>query len=140
MIKVPRDIAKYLVRDEIVEKEFILTGQKAYASSSRLFIKRGSTIRDISYPHISSIEYKSGSQWLVVLIGVLAGAIGYFLQQGSTLGWALIFAGAILVVGGFFWKSQEVKLGVVGLSDPQKLSGKKDELDSLFRYVRERRV
>jgi hypothetical protein len=140
MIDIPKDIEKYLVKDEIVEKKFRLKGQTAYASTGRLFIKRGSTVRDVSYPHISSIEFKSRPQWLIILLGVLAGIVGYFLQQDNLLGWALIFAGVILIIGGIFWKSQQVELSVVGISEPFKLSGHRDTLDSLFRLVRERRV
>ena len=140
MIDIPKDIEKYLVRDEIIEKRFKLRGQTAYASTNRLFIKKGSTVRDISYAHISSIEFNSRPQWLVILVGILAGVVGYFLQQDSTLGWALVFAGVVLVIAGFILKSQRVKLSVVGLSEGWTLSGDRDTLDSLFRLVRERRV
>ena len=140
MIDVPKDIEKYLVRDEIIEKRFKLKGQTAYASTNRLFIKKGSTVRDISYAHISSIEFKSRPQWLAILVGILTGIVGYFLQHDNTLGWALIFAGVVLIVGGFIWKSQQVELTVVGMADPWLLPGQRDTLDSLFRFVRERRV
>jgi len=140
MIDIPKDIEKYLVRDEVVEQKFRLKGQTAYASTHRLFIKKGGTVRDISYTHISSIEFKSRPQWLLILIGILSGVTGYFLQQNNTLGWALIFAGIILIIGGFLWKSQQVELSVVGMTEPWKLSGQRDTLDSLFRLVRERRV
>jgi hypothetical protein len=140
MIDIPKDIEKYLTRDEVIEKKFLLDGQAAYASSKRLFFKKGSTVRDISYTHISSIEFKSNPRWLVILIGILAGIVGYFLQQNTTLGWALIFAGIVLVIGGFFWKKQYVELCVVGMSEPWKFSGQRVTLDSLFRLVRERRV
>lgn len=140
MIDIPKDIEKYLIKDEIVEKKFRLKGQTAYASTNRLFFKKGGTVRDISYAHISSIEFKSRPQWLIVLVGILAGIVGYFLQQDNSLGWALIFAGVILIIGGFFWKSQQVELSVVGMAEPWKISGQRDTLDSLFRLVRERRV
>lgn len=140
MIDVPKDIEKYLVRDEIIEKRFKLKGQIAYASTNRLFIKKGSTVRDISYAHISSIELKSRLNWIAILVGILAGVVGYFLLQNNTLGWALIFAGVVLVIGGFIWKSQQVALSVVGMSEPWKLSGQRDTLDSIFRLIRERRV
>lgn len=140
MIDIPKDIAKYLVRDEVVEKRFRLKGQTAYASTNRLFFKKGNTVRDISYAHISSIEFKSTPNWIAILIGIVAGAVGYFLLQNNTLGWALIFAGVVLVIAGFIWKLQQVELSVVGMSDIWKLSGQRDTLDSLFRLIRERRV
>ena len=140
MIDIPKDIEKYLVRDEVVEKKFSLRGQTAYASTNRIFFKKGSTVRDISYTHISSIEFKSNPNWLVVFIGILAVIVGYFLQLDNTLGWALIFAGVVLMIGGLVWKSQHVEMNVVGMSEPWKFSGHRDTLDSLFRLVRERRV
>ncbi len=76
----------------------------------------------------------------IVLVGVLAGIVGYFLQQDNTLGWALVFAGVVLIIVGFIWKSQQVELNVVGMSEPWKFTGQRDTLDSLFRLVRERRV
>ena len=140
MIDTPKDIDKYLVKDEVVEKKFRLKGQTAYATTNRIFFKKGSTIRDIGYAHISSIELKSSPQWLAILVGILAGIVGYFLQQDSMLGWALIFAGIVLIIYGFVRKSQKVVLSVVGMSEPWPLEGQRDTLDSLFRLVRERRV
>jgi hypothetical protein len=140
MIKAPKDIEKYLVRDEVIEKAFNLSDQKAYATTNRIFIKKGNIVRDISYTHISSIEFKSNPQWSIVLVGIIIGIVGYFLQQDNALGWALILVGLVLLIGGFFFKSQHVELCVVGLSETCKLSGQRDTLDSLFRLVRERRV
>jgi len=59
MIDIPKEIKKYLVRDEVVEEKVRFKGQTAYASTNALFIKKGSTVRDISYSHISSNELKS---------------------------------------------------------------------------------
>ncbi len=142
MIDVPKEIEKYLVSDEVVEKEFKLDKQwTAYASTRRMFLKRRSTVRDIDYNHISSIQFKPNPNWVVVLAGILSGAVGYFLQQYSALGWALIFAGIVLLIAGaFVWKQQQVKLSVVGLSEEIIFSGHTDTLDSLFRLIRERRV
>jgi len=42
MIDISKDIEKYLVKDKVVEKKFRLKGQTAYASTNRLFIKKGS--------------------------------------------------------------------------------------------------
>ncbi len=142
MIDVPKEIEKYLVRDEFIEKEFKLDKQwTAYASTRRMFLKKGSTVRDIDYNHISSIQFKSNPNWVVVLAGILAGAVGYFLQLNSALGWALVFAGIVLIVGGvFIWKQQQIELSVVGLSQAFQLSGHRDTLDSLFKIIRERRV
>ncbi len=135
MIDIPKDIEKYLVGDETVDNQFGLKDQAVYASTSRLFFKKGNTVRDISYAHISSIGFKSKPNWLFIFTGILAVIVGYFLQQDS-----IIIAGAVLVLGGLIWKSQQVELTVAGMSEPWKLSGQRDTLDSLFRLIRERRV
>lgn len=139
---VPKEIEKYLIRDEVIEKQFKLDNNwNAYASTKRIILKKRSTIRDIDYNHISSIQFTSNPNWALVLAGILSGAVGYYLQQNNTLGWALIFAGIVLLIAGFFfWKQQQVELSVVGLSSAFKLSGHRDTLDSLFKLVRERRT
>ncbi|MFC1990670.1 hypothetical protein ACFLU9_00765 [Chloroflexota bacterium] len=139
---IPKDIEKYLVRDEVIEKEFKLDNQwTAYTSTRRMFLKKGGTVRDIDYNHISSIKFTSNPNWVAVLAGILSGAVGYFLQQNSALGLALIFAGIVLLIAGVFvWKQQQVELSVVGLSPAFKLSGHRDTLSSLFKLIRERRV
>ena len=97
---VPKEIEKYLIRDEAVEKEFKLDKQwTAYASTRRMFLKKRSTVRDVDYNHISSIQFTSNPNWVFVLAGILSAAVGYFLQQHSALGWALIFAGILLIIG-----------------------------------------
>ena len=137
---VPKDIKKFLTNDEIVEQQFELNNGKVYASTKRLFIKTHDFIRDISYTHISSIEYRSKRQWLLILVGILALVVWYFLQRDTTLGYSLLFAGFVLNVVGFLWKKQRVELGVTGLSNPVILLGQKDTLSSLFKLIRERRV
>ncbi|MFC1978126.1 hypothetical protein ACFLWS_07710 [Chloroflexota bacterium] len=140
MIDIPKDIQKYLVSDEVVEREFKLTRKTVYASTNRMFIKKGRNVKDISYAHISSIEYDSKRQLWVSLVGIIVGIAGYFWQQSDALGWALIFAGIALLIIGFIWKSQTVNITVSGVSDPEPLKGSGETLDSLFRLVRERRV
>ena len=46
MIDTPKVIEKYLVRDEIIERQFNLQNRTAYASTRRLFIKKGNTVLD----------------------------------------------------------------------------------------------
>ena len=138
---IPKEIEKYLVRDEVIEKQFKLDNNwSAFASTRRIFLKKRCTIRDIDYNHISSIQFTSNPNWAFILAGILSGAVGYFLQQNNTLGWALIFAGIVLLFVGFFRKKQQVELSIVGLSSEFKFSGHRDTLDSLFRLIRERRA
>ena len=138
MIDLPKDIEKYLVSDEVVEKQFTLKNCTAYASTNRLFFKKGNKIRDIDYNHISSIGYESRPNWLVILVGILAAVVGYFLQHNSTLLYALLIAGVVLFISGFIWKIQKVELTVVGMVRPWRFSGHRDSLDLLFKLVRER--
>ena len=137
---VPKDIEKYLTSGEVIEQQFRLNNGKVYASTKRLFIKNHDFVRDISYPHIASIEYRAARQWLVVLVGILVIVVWYFLQRDTTLGYALLFAGLVLNVAGFLWKKQRVELGVTGLSIPVVLKGQKDTLSSLFKLIREKRI
>jgi len=137
---VPKDIEKFLTNDEIVEQQFKLNDGKVYASTKRLFIKKHDFIRDISYAHISSIEYRANRQWLLILVGILALIVWYFLQRDTTLGYSLLFAGLVLNVAGFLWKKQRVELGVTGLANPVILLGQKDTLSALFKLIRERRI
>ena len=66
MIEILKDIAKYLVRDEIVDKQFDLKDQTMFTSTRRLLIKKSNTVRDISYAHISGMELKSIPSWSVL--------------------------------------------------------------------------
>jgi len=143
---IPRDVEKYLVRDEIIEKEyylrgrFALVGHKVYASNKRLFIKRGNSIRDIDYNHVSSIELKQELNWLLVVLGVGICAIGgLLLWLGLSFWWAPAVLGVPLLILGFT-RTQSIELVVVGFTYPLKLSGHRSQLDSLFRLVREKRV
>jgi hypothetical protein len=143
---IPKEIGKYLVRDEIIEKEFHLrgrfelTGYKVYVSNKRLFIRRGNSIRDIDYNHIASIELKQERSPAVVIVGLVSIAIGAaIVWLEFTFGWAFVAFGTILFVLGLM-RTQYMELGVAGLTYPFKLSGHRSELDSLFRLVREKRI
>lgn len=145
---IPKGIEKYLLRDEIIEKEFRLGGSlgltdyKAYASNKRLFIKHGNTIRDVDYQHISSIELKDERSPAAVIIGLLmvaGGVASVYLWLREWWVVALIILGAMLLAWGLL-KTQSIEMTVVGLALPLKLSGRGSELDSLFKLVREKRI
>jgi hypothetical protein len=60
MIYIPKDVDKYLLRDEIVDKQFDLKDQTMFTSTKRLFIEKGNTVRLLDFPrfdgyHISKI-------------------------------------------------------------------------------------
>ena len=145
---IPKGIEKYLLRDEIIEREFTLrgrfalTGYKAYASNKRLFIKRGSTIRDVDYQHISSIELKQEGDPIAVIMGLVfmaLGGIAVYLDLTHWWVWAVIGLGLILFILGLI-RTQSIAMTVVGLTEPLKLSGHRSQLDSLFKLVREKRI
>ena len=144
---IPKEIEKYLVRDEVIEKEFYLrgrfalTGYKVYASNKRLFIRRGNSIRDIDYGHIASIELRQEHSAEGVIGGLLLVGIGAAITWWLefAFGWALVALGAIVFVLGLVG-AQYMELGVAGLTYPYKLSGHRSELDSLFKLVREKRI
>ena len=164
MIDIPRDIAEYLVGDEVINRQFTLKDRNVFASTSRLFIKKGHTVRDIGYAQISSIESQARRKWLIVIIGILLIAYSYSIQTDlydllvmfprgpeqrlidSGFGWlvAIIWdrggiIGFFFLVFGFFRKTQRIQISVVGISRRQELSGDKDTLDALCRLVDERR-
>ena len=137
---IPKDIEKYLVSDEIVEKRFDLKGCIVCASNKRLFIKKGNLVRDIDYNHISSIEFKTQRSWGPVVGGICLVVLGLISMQWlDSLGWILLVVGVVLVIAGLV-RSEKVELAVVGLTIPLKLLGQRSDLDSLFRLVREKRT
>jgi hypothetical protein len=145
-MEVPKEIEKYLVKDEVVEKEFKLDQNlSAYASSTRILLRKRDILRDIDYQHISSIQFRNRPNWVFVLAGILAGLAGYFVYINQELEWALIFSGPLIfagvilmVVGMFIWKQQHIQLNVAGIPGSIKFSGHRDTLDSLFKLIRER--
>ena len=148
-MNVPKEIEKYILKDEFVEKEFHLKkGYSLYASNRRLFIKKGNMIRDIDYPHISSIELKENRNKLYIILGLLLIALGAFVLWNISnmlsftnqfIGWLLIVEGGLMFAFGLY-KRQNIVLCVVGVAMPIPLEGNRQELDSLFRLVREKRV
>lgn len=155
MIDIPKDIEKYLVRDEVVEKRFTLKEHNVFTSKNRLFIKQGNTVRDISYAHISSIELQVKRNWSIIFIGILLIAYTFYVQQDnppswtfigppgrlmhSEIWWFFIILGVFLITLGFLRKTPSIKLSVAGVSEKQVLSGDKDTIDALFRLINERR-
>ena len=140
MEHIPEDIEKYLVKDEIVEKCFNLSGCNVYASNKRLFIKRGNIVRDIDYGHISSIEFKAQRSWGAVGGGIFSIVLGLILVRWfGGPGYIPVIIGVVLVIAGLV-RGEEIELAVVGLAIPLKLSGQRSALDSLFKLVREKRT
>ena len=154
-MEIPKEIDRYIVKDELLEKQFSLSGifeikgTNVYATNKRLFVKRGNTIRDISYDHISSIMMKETRNWLYILLGyllVLIGVVSLWIHPDIIMNiipeWSmllLLFIGLIIIVIGFVPR-QQIELTVVGMTEPYKLSGKKVNLELLYKYIREKRI
>ena len=146
----PSSITKFLVADEIIERDFRLNGGKSlYASNKRLFIKKGSTVRDIDYKHISSIEIKQERKWILLVLGIILFIFGC-VALGDTsnsiitfiddyIAWILLPVGLILIVAGWL-KKQFVSLTVVGLTEPKKLKSTLSNLEDIFKLIREKRL
>jgi len=145
----PNSIAKYLVADEIIEKDFRLNGGKSlYASNKRLFIKKGNMVRDIDYQHISSIQIIQKRKWIIAVFGIILFIIGCVALADTTdsiipfindyIAWALLPFGLILVVAGWM-KKQFVNLTVVGFTVSEKLESNLSNLEDIFKLIREKR-
>ncbi len=141
MEHIPKDIEKYLVKDEIVEKRFNLKeGCAVFATNKRLFIKKGNLVRDIDYSHISSIEFKAQRSWVALVAGILLVVLSFISEQWvGDFRWILLIVGIALFIVGFR-RNEKIALAVVGLAEERKLSGKSSELDALFKLIREKRV
>ncbi|MFC2021660.1 hypothetical protein ACFLTR_00370 [Chloroflexota bacterium] len=154
MIDIPKELEKYLLRDETVDNQFGLKDQTVYASKNRLFLAKGNKVRDISYIHISSIELETKPTWSRVIWGIILVGMTFipwgestplgrlFMSYGTfstvfTLG--IILLGIFLFVAGFLWKNHYIELNVAGMSKTVVLRGDKDNTNDLFRLVNERR-
>ena len=163
----PEVIKKYLVRDEIVEELYELNKLNVFTTNVRVLIQKGRDIKDISYAYISSIERKAESKRLMVIIGILLIAFNFLwaapyltesfiefsvmyplgphkrmIDRGQA--WTVIhfwgIIGSVLLITGFFWKNQCIRLSVSGMSRGLTLFGRKKTLDALFHSISNRRI
>ena len=163
MINIPADVEKYLVKDEIVDKEFDFKDRNVFATANRLIIKHGNTVKDISFAHISSMESRVKRNWLIIIIGIVIILGAFYLRQldppswasaypWSRLlygaygddsdwgGWVYYISGVIAIIVGSRLKIRSVKLSVAGLSEAQVFVGGEYTVDAFFRLVNERRL
>jgi len=134
------EVEKYLTSGEVIERAFNLN-HKVYATPKRIFVKKGRRIEDYSYSHISSIGYEYEHYYRYTAYGIALLFLGWLFGNLSVAIATLIYiTGIITIVIAILAKSERVEIRVVGLSEPIIFRGSRDELDSLFRIVRERRV
>ena len=154
MINIPKAVEKYLLEDEIVDKQFWLTDQIVYTSKNRLFITDGNKARDINYIHVSSIELETKPSWLGVILGIIVVSMTFMPWSESTPPGRLLMSygtfsslftvgtilfGIFLIVISFKRKNHYIKLNVAGMSEKLVLKGDKGIISDLFRLVNERR-
>lgn len=140
-MKVPSKMRKILAEGETIEATFELKNCRLYATDRRLIEVKGETIRDFDYAHVSSVGYSSKRyRWLIV-VGILI-IIGGIVATNLASGVGGITAGAvvgiILIILGVVLKSERFEVTVVGLSQPLRYKGSKQNLDSLLRVIRQK--
>jgi hypothetical protein len=161
MNNIPKDVEKYLVKDEIVDKQFYLNNCSIFTSKNRMYIKKGNTVKDISYAHISSVESQLQRKWSIITIGILLIVVTFLLRQVGSPDWVRfgplgrlmygeggvwfyysigVFFGVFSIVVGYIWKTMSIKLSVSGVSEEQVIRAEKQTLDILLRLVNERRL
>jgi hypothetical protein len=134
---IPKKIRSFLTQDEVIEASFHLTGCQLYATDQRLVMTSGRTTRDFDYKHISSIAYETKRYRYLIVIGAVFIIVG--LGAGDTWAAVLGLLGLLLIIAGAFAKSERIELNVVGISTPILFQGSRQELDSLFQTVRQKR-
>ena len=142
---VPKEIEKYLAKDETFERQYNLREATVYILNKRLLIKKGRLIRDIDYRHIKGIKYEPERRIIALLSGIvlliLAVAVTLFFDFGwlDPPGLGLVSMGIIMSIVGLIPR-ERIELKITGQSVPLKLRAvDKIELDSLFKLIVERK-
>lgn len=142
-LKVNGDIEHFMVEGEVIQKSFKLRDCTAYASNKRLIVKKGSTVTDYDYDHISSISFKERRFYVVIIPGIVSIAVGLFplFYWGflGLIGLMFIATGVCMIVGAIFIKAQNLEMTVIGIVSPVKFMGGRAELNSLLKVVRKKK-
>jgi uncharacterized Zn finger protein (UPF0148 family) len=134
-MEIPKDIAQYLTRDEKIKRVFELKNCRVFASNNRLYVKEGRRVRDATYEHISSIQFKSKRYFSLIGIGIFLMLLAFIPSSASVL---FFLIAIILIVLGIFLKREWLDATVIGLQEPLKFEGSRSNLDSLFKIIREK--
>lgn len=147
----PSDVMSYLTSDENLLKNEKSAEWEVYVTDKRVIFKKGGILGkelvEASYRHISSIEYKKGSPFSLILTGIIfivLGVIQYNFLHGmefiGTISLALliifILLGILSIVASFFIKPT-YKIHVVG-REPLSISGKFEGIIKIIRQYREK--
>jgi len=141
---VPREIANYLVENEVLERDYKLRDGIVYITSKRLLIKQGDMISPFAYSRIKSIKCKNCRRYIMLSGGIFLIIMAIVIMQILNFLWwnppvsGLILLGGLLIGTGFVPKKR-IELGVTGRSSSLVLSTKEEhEIDPLTRLIGER--
>lgn len=139
-LKVNGDIEHFMLEGEVIQKSFKLSGCTAYASNKRLIVKKGSTVTDYDYDHISSISFKEQRFYVLIIPGIVSLAVGlfplFYWDFLGLIGLMFIATGVGMFVGAIFIKARHLEMTVIGIVSPVKFTGERAELNSLLKVVR----
>lgn len=142
-LKVNGDIEHFMVEGEVIQKSFKLSGCTAYASNKRLIVKKGSTVTDYDYDHISSISFKEQKFYVLIILGIVSLAMGlfplFYWDFLGLLGLMFIATGVCMIVGAILVKARHLEMTVIGIVSPVKFMGERAELNSLLKVVRKKK-
>lgn len=142
-MKVDRDIKQFMVEGEVIQKSFKLSGCTAYASNKRFIVKKGSTVTDYDYDHISSISFKQQGFYVLISLGIVSLVVGlfplFYWDFLGLLGLMFIAAGVCMFVGAILVKARHLEMTVIGIVSPVKFMGERAELNSLLKVVRKKK-
>ena len=141
---VPREIEKYLIKDESFEGLYKLYDGTVYITDKRLLIRQGDVISPFAYSHIKGIRHKKCRRCVMLVGGILLIMIAIGAMQGlDYLWWETSVSGPMLlgflifIVG--FVSQKRIELLVTGQSSPLILPIMEEyEIGSLTRLIGER--
>ena len=140
-------IDKYLTEGEVVDKTYALNGYDIHATNKRLFVSsfNGRYVADFDYNHISSLVFNIKRYYWLVVVGIMVLVASlYFFSPPTRLNdnpiiWAGIAAGIASIALGILKRKEYMRIFVIGVSDRVEFSGKRSNLDDLFRTIRQKK-
>ena len=141
---VPREIEKYLIKDEFFEGLYNFRDGAVYITDKRLLIKRGDVISPFAYSRIKGIRHKKCRRSVMLFSGILLIMIAIGAMQGLNLLWwdppvsGPMLLGVSIFIAGFV-SQKRIELLVTGQSSPLILPIMEEyEIGPLTRLIVER--
>jgi len=131
----------------VVDKTYALNGYDIHATNKRLFVSsfNGRYVADFDYNHISSLVFNIKRYYWLVVVGIMVLVASlYFFSPPTRLNdnpiiWAGIAAGIASIALGILKRKEYMRIFVIGVSDRVEFSGKRSNLDDLFRTIRQKK-